>query len=168
MHSYSCSMHIVESGNDSHACARCCTLRTYGRTRTPNCQIINARDTLARQHLRSNEPHDLRPSRVDGVPRGGGGRSTDSHFKHTYATSGRVHGAGRPLPEAHPQFAAAQAYRRGLWRATKTVETRRFEEQQVEPPWWETELAASIHQTLRERETAIGDIQFRSPQLEQR
>ncbi len=38
----------------------------------------------------------------------------------------------------------------------------------VEPPWWETELAPSIHKTLREREAAIGDIQFRSPQLEQR
>ncbi len=63
---------------------------------------------------------------------------------------------------------AAQAYRRGSRRTTKTEETRRFEEQQVEPPWWETELAPSIHQTLREREMAIGDIRFRSPQLEQR
>ncbi len=62
---------------------------------------------------------------------------------------------------------AGQAYRRGSRRTTKT-ETRSFEEQLVEPPWWETELAPSIHQTLREREAAIGDIQFRSPQLEQR
>ncbi len=38
----------------------------------------------------------------------------------------------------------------------------------VEPPWWETELAPSIHKTLREREAAVGDIQFRSPQLKQR
>ncbi len=45
---------------------------------------------------------------------------------------------------------------------------KKFGEQPVEPPWWETELASSIHQTLRERETAIGDIQFKSPQLEQR
>ncbi len=63
--------------------------------------------------------------------------------------------------------AAGQAYRRGSRRTTKT-ETRSFEEQLVEPPWWETELAPSIHQTLREREAAIGDIQFRLPQLEQR
>ncbi len=71
-----------------------------------------------------------------------------------------------------------QACRRGSRSITKTetrsttkTETRSFEEQLVEPAWWETELASSIHQTLRERaserEAAIGDIQFRSPQLEQ-
>lgn len=36
------------------------------------------------------------------------------------------------------------------------------------PPWWETELAADIHNTLRTREKAITAIQYRSPQLEQR
>ncbi len=43
--------------------------------------------------------------------------------------------------------AAGQAYRRGS-RRTKKTETRSIEEQMVEPPRWETELAPSIHQTL--------------------
>lgn len=33
------------------------------------------------------------------------------------------------------------------------------------PPWWETELSRPIHETLRQREEAIGKIQFKSPQL---
>lgn len=38
----------------------------------------------------------------------------------------------------------------------------------IHPPWWETEFAASIHQTLREKEKKLAPIQFRSPQLKQR
>ena len=44
----------------------------------------------------------------------------------------------------------------------------RKQEQPMEPPWWESELAPSIHRTLKEREKTIGDILFRSPQLENR
>ena len=38
----------------------------------------------------------------------------------------------------------------------------------VQPPWWESELANDIHQTLREREKKLAPIQFQSPQLKQR
>ena len=43
-----------------------------------------------------------------------------------------------------------------------------FQEQVVEPPWWESVLAVPIHNTLKERESALAPIQFNSPQLEQR
>ena len=38
----------------------------------------------------------------------------------------------------------------------------------VQPPWWESELASDIHQTLRQREKELAPIQFQSPQLKQR
>ena len=38
----------------------------------------------------------------------------------------------------------------------------------VQPPWWESELANDIHQTLRESEKKLAPIQFQSPQLKQR
>ena len=38
----------------------------------------------------------------------------------------------------------------------------------VQPPWWKSELANDIHQTLREREKELAPIQFQSPQLKQR
>lgn len=38
----------------------------------------------------------------------------------------------------------------------------------VHPPWWESELASDIHQTLRQREKELAPIQFQSPQLKQR
>ncbi len=53
----------------------------------------------------------------------------------------------QPTADA-PATAACQ----GPGHTTLTEWVRRFGEQPVSPPRWETELAPSIHQTLRERE----------------
>lgn len=36
------------------------------------------------------------------------------------------------------------------------------------PAWWESHLAAQIHETLTKRETVLPQIQFKSPQLDSR
>ena len=36
------------------------------------------------------------------------------------------------------------------------------------PAWWESELASSVHKTLKRKETALGKIELKSPQLAHR
>ena len=73
--------------------------------------------------------------------------------------------------DLHPEFASSAIPPNSLFvqqpQYRHRVSTRAsFVAQEARAPaWWESELAASIHKTLRKKETNLAKIEMKSPQL---